>query len=201
MKNILFFLEKYIAALFVLILGSTLRFNIRTSRPEGNVIYAFWHRNMLPLLFLRKFEKVVILISSSKDGELIAGPAQALGFLTTRGSSGRGGSDAVKKMIKLSEEHSLAITPDGPKGPKEKIKEGLLFISYFSKKPIVPVAVDIKSEKVFNSWDRFRLPKLFSKINISYGVPIRVNSKDEIKAKVQEVQEAMDKLTEQNKIL
>ncbi|MCK4311531.1 MAG: lysophospholipid acyltransferase family protein [Candidatus Cloacimonetes bacterium] len=200
MNKILFFLEKYFVAFFVLILGITLRFNQRTPVPKGNVIYAFWHRNMIPLLFSRKFEKVVILISSSKDGEIIAGPAKALGFLTARGSSKKGGTKAVKEMIKLSRKYSLAVTPDGPKGPREKIKDGLLYIAYFTKLPIIPIAVDIKWEKVFNSWDKFRLPKLFSCVHVTYGEPIFINSKDEIKAKVQEVQKAMDNLTEKNKI-
>ena len=200
MRKILFFLEKYSVALFVLMLGSTLRYKLRTLPPEGNVIYAFWHRNMIPLLFLHKFEKVVILISSSKDGDLIANPAHVLGYLTSRGSSRRGGSSAMKKMVKLSQDHCIAITPDGPKGPCAKVKDGVGFLSYFTGKPIIPVAVDIKWEKVFNSWDRFRLPKLFSKINVSYGDPIFVNSKDEIKAKVQEVQKAMEELNQKNKI-
>ena len=200
MRKILFFLEKYSVALFVLILGSTLRYKLRTPPPEGKVIYAFWHRNMIPLLFLHKFEKAVILISNSKDGNLIANPAHVLGYLTSRGSSRRGGSSAMKKLIKLSQDHCIAITPDGPKGPAKMVKDGVVFLSYFTGLPIVPIAVDIKLEKVFNSWDRFRLPKLFSKINISYGVPIFVNSKDEIKAKMQLVQKAMEELTKKNKI-
>ena len=200
MRKILFFLEKYSVALFVLILGSTLRYKLRTPPPEGNVIYSFWHRNMIPLLFLHKFEKVVILISSSKDGDLIANPAHALGYLTSRGSSRRDGSSAMKKMVKLSKEHCIAITPDGPKGPAKKVKDGVVFLSYFTRKPIIPVAVDINWEKVFNSWDKFRLPKLFSKINISYGDPIFVNSKDEIPTKMQLVQNAMEDLNQQNKI-
>ncbi len=194
MRKILFFLEKYSVALFVLILGSTLRYKLRTPPPEGNVIYAFWHRNMIPLLFLHKFEKAVILISNSKDGDLIAGPAHALGYLTSRGSSRRGGSSAMKKLVKLSKDHCIAITPDGPKGPGEKVKNGVVFLSYFTGKPIIPIAVDIRWEKIFNSWDRFRLPKLFSQVFVTYGEPIFVNSKDEIKAKVQEVQKAMDEL-------
>ncbi len=200
MKNILFFLEKYIAALFVLILGSTLRFNIRTSKPEGNVIYAFWHRNMIPLLFLNKFNKALILISSSKDGDLIAGPAHLLGYITSRGSSRRGGSSAMRELIKLSQDRCIGITPDGPKGPVGKVKDGVVFLSYFTGEPIVPVVVDMKKEIIFNSWDRFRLPLFFSRVNVTYGEPIFVNSKGEIKAKVQEVQKAMDNLTKQNKI-
>ena len=200
MNKILFFLEKFVVAIFVLILGSTFRFNIKSRYPEGNIIYAFWHRNMIPLLFLRKFEKIVILISTSKDGELIAGPAHVLGFLTARGSSRRDGSRAFKNLIKLTKEHSIAITPDGPKGPREKIKEGLLRLAYITKLPIVLAAVDIQREKIFNTWDKFRLPKPFTQVNVSYSEPIFIRSKEEIESKMEFVQKSLDELTLKNKI-
>lgn len=200
MNKIIFFIEKYIVALFVLILGCTFKYNLLTPQPKGVVIYAFWHRNMIPLLFLRKFEKIVILISSSKDGELIAGPAKVLGYQPVRGSSRRGGNKAVKEIIKLSKQYSIGVTPDGPKGPTEKIKDGLLYIAYFTNVPIIPVAVDIQREKVFNSWDKFRLPKLFTKINISYGDPIYIKTKDEIESKMEFVQKSLDELTIKNSL-
>ncbi|MCD4819899.1 MAG: lysophospholipid acyltransferase family protein [Candidatus Cloacimonetes bacterium] len=199
-NKILFFLEKYIGAFFIYVLGQTLQIRVFGEIPSGNVIYAFWHRNMIPLLFFRRNEGVVIMISSSKDGELISGPAEALGFQSARGSSTRGGSSAIKMMIKMSKENSLAITPDGPKGPDRKIKPGIILLAYFTKIPIIPVAVDIKSEFVFNSWDRFRLPKLFSRINIRYGEPIAVNSKKDFESKQKILQKSMEDLEKINKI-
>lgn len=200
MPKILFFLEKYLAAWFVLLLGKTLRYNLRNKAPEGKVIYAFWHRNMLPLLYLHRRQGIVILISSSKDGELIAAPAHVLGYNTARGSSRRGGSAAVKKMIKLNKDYCLAVTPDGPKGPAQNIKDGLLYISYFTKNPIIPVAVDIQKEKVFKSWDKFRLPFFFSRVNITYGKPLQISNKLEISSRLAEVQTAMEELEKENKI-
>ena len=200
MNKIVFFIEKHIIAILLLLLGFTFRYNLLTTHSKGIVIYAFWHRNIIPLLLLRKFEKIVILVSSSKDGELIAGPAKVLGYQPVRGSSRRGGSKAVKEIIKLSNRFSIGVTPDGPKGPKEKIKDGLLYIAYFTHLPIIPVAVDIQREKVFNSWDGFRLPIPFTKINVSYGKPIYIKSKDEVKSKIEVVQESLDKLTLENKI-
>lgn len=200
MNKLLFELEKYLAAGFVLLLGKTLRYNLRNKAPSQKVIYAFWHRDMIPLMFLHKSQNIILLISSSKDGELIAGPAELLGYQTARGSSGRNGISAVKKMIKSSRENNLAITPDGPKGPSRKIKSGLLSIAYFTKIPIVPVAVDIQKEKVFNSWDRFRLPRFFSKVNITYGEPVEVFEKSQLNLKLAELQSAMDQLEKENKI-
>ena len=200
MMKFLFFIEKYLAAKFVLILGFTLRIKVLKKPPKEKVIYSFWHRNIIPLLFSRKFEKVVVLISSSKDGELVAGPCRVLGFKTARGSSTRDGIKAMKEMVKFSQKHSIAITPDGPKGPREEIKDGLLYLAYLTKLPIIPVAVDIQKELVFNSWDRFRLPVPFSRVNISYGESIFVNTKEEIKSKLIEVQKAMEELARENSL-
>ncbi len=198
MNKFLFTLEKYFGAFLVKMLGFTLRYKIMVPPPKENVIYAFWHRNILPLAYLHRNQNAVIMISSSKDGELIAGPVSRLGYIPVRGSSTRKGSTAVKKMVKLSKTHSLAITPDGPRGEREKIKKGLLYLSYLCKMPIVPIAVEIDREIVFNSWDKFRLPKPFAKVYVSYGKPIMINTKEEIETKFKTVQDAMDNLTKEN---
>ena len=171
---------------------------MQTPKPKEKVIYAFWHRNIISLMYLHRGEDIVILASSSRDGELIAGPAKLFGYKAARGSSGRKGSSATRKLIKLAKENSIGITPDGPKGPPEKIKDGVTFLSYFTKLPIIPVAVDINKEKVFKSWDRFRLPLFFSKINITYGEPIYINTKEEIEGKKEFLQNTLDELTIKN---
>ena len=200
MNKLLFFIAKYIGSFVVFLLGITLNFNIKTLVYKDRAVFTFWHRNMIPLLFLHRFQRLGILISSSKDGEFIAGPAKFFGFFPIRGSSTRGGSKAVRQMVKYSKKYSLAISPDGPRGPSEKIKDGLLFLAYSSKLPIIPVAADISREKVFNSWDKFRLPKPFSTVNISYGEPIYIETKEDIVSKQDYVQHKIDELTNNNKI-
>ena len=200
MNKFLFTILSYFSVVFIKILGSSFRYNLRTPMPEEPVIYAFWHRNIIPLMYLHRKQKCVLLISSSKDGDLIAKPAELMGYKTARGSSRRGGSAASRELIKLAKDNILAITPDGPKGPSQKIKDGIIYISYLSKSPIVPAVVDVQHEKVFNSWDKFRLPYLFSKINVTYGEKIYVDSKKDIEKKVTELQNAMDKLTKENRI-
>ncbi len=194
------FLEKYLAAAFVLIIGLTLRFRTKTQPAVGNVIYAFWHRDMIPLLIKHKFHKFTILVSSSKDGELIAGPARILGYRTVRGSSNRKSISSLKKLAEVGKNNTLGVTPDGPKGPSHVAKTGVVFLSYITGNPIIPIAVDIKPEITFNSWDKFRFPLLFSKINLSYGEPIFVSHKDEFETKLAELQTAMEKLESKNKI-
>jgi len=155
---------------------------------------------MIPLMYLHRGENIVILASSSKDGELIAGPAKLFGYKIARGSSGRKGSSGTRELIRYAAENSIGITPDGPKGPSEKMKYGVLFLSYFTKLPVVLVAVDINKEKNFNTWDRFRLPHLFSKINVTYSEPISIYKKNEIEEKKELLQKMIDELTIKNKV-
>jgi len=148
-------------------------------KPYPKYIYVFWHRNILPLLLNRKNEKVVVLVSQSKDGDYIAEPCKLFGFLTARGSSTRHGASALKELIKLSKNHSIAITPDGPKGPKGVIKEGVLQLSYLTKIPICAVKVKVSSAWIFNSWDNFIFPKPFAKIEILYSAQMSISSKED----------------------
>ena len=171
----IFFVEKYLAALLLLILGLTYKIKTKGSIPEGKVIFSFWHRNIIPLIYFHKFRKIAVLISPSKDGEYISGPVSVLGYKPVRGSANKKSKAALKELISISRKHDLAITPDGPKGPIYELKDGVLFLSYITKNPIVPLKINISNEWVFGSWDRFRFPKPFSKIDIEYGEPVYID--------------------------
>ena len=184
MKKILYkitlFLEKYFAFIILNILYITFSYKIiGLSKPYPKYIYIFWHRNIIPLLLNRKYENVVVLISSSKDGDYIAEPTKLFGFKTARGSSSRKGIAAFKELVRLSKNHTIAITPDGPRGPRGKVKDGALQLSYLTKIPLCAVKVKVSSAWVFNSWDRFVLPKPFAKIEVEYSEPIYVASKED----------------------
>jgi len=99
------------------------------SLPTEKAIFAFWHRNILPLMYLHRNKNYVVIISKSQDGDLIADVCEKLGYLTARGSTSRGGSSALRNMIAQSRKYSLAFTPDGPKGPACKIKEGMVYLA------------------------------------------------------------------------
>lgn len=190
---IVLFIEKYLAAVLVYIFGITWKFQKNKDFKSDEVIYTFWHRNLLPLMYLHKNQGAVILVSKSNDGALIAAPAEVLGYKTVRGSSSRGGSSALKSLIRQSKNNSLAITPDGPKGPIYELKDGVMTLALLTKKPIIPIAVNIDREKVFDSWDRFRFPKLFSKISVKYGDPIYVKSKEDLETQKGRLIEALGK--------
>jgi lysophospholipid acyltransferase (LPLAT)-like uncharacterized protein len=121
-----------------------------------------------------------VVISASQDGELIAGPVQELGVKTARGSTTRKGSQAYRTMLKMAKERQLAITPDGPIGPLKVIQPGVTHIAYMAKVPIVAVALHANREWLFNSWDKFRLPKPFCTITAIYSDPVYINDKDEL---------------------
>jgi len=159
-------------------LVKTLKVNVDfLSPPRFPSIVAFWHGRMFLLPFtLRKYsEKVSILISRHRDGELVAQLVERLGFKTVRGSTGKGkgGTKAFLKMLELLEEgYSVAITPDGPRGPKEVVKPGIVKLSMKSGVPIYPLTFGCSKYKKLNSWDEFVVPYPFSKCRVILGEPI-----------------------------
>ena len=149
----------------------------RLDRGE-RCIFAFWHARLLPLVFTHRRRSIAVLVSRHRDGELIARIITRLGFETGRGSSTRGGEEGIRDMLRHAEEHRmLAITPDGPRGPAERVKPGLVYLASRTGFPILPIAAASSHEWVLRSWDRFRIPRPFSKIVVAYGDPITVPAK------------------------
>ncbi len=150
---------------------------------SGKVIIAMWHGKMFTAVYffpkkLRK--KMYPLVSQSKDGELIAYILKKQGFKTEiRGSSSRGGLKALSTMVKKLNEGSIVlITPDGPRGPRRELKDGIILVAQKTNSPIVGMSFIAEKVKVFNSWDKFELPLPFSKIKIVFSKPYIVDSKD-----------------------
>lgn len=199
--KILLFLEKYLVKYFLLLLGRTWIYRENNPRPDTPCIYVFWHRNIIPLMYLYRNHKVAIIISQSKDGELISGPTELMGYKVVRGSSTRGGVKALREIVRLAGEYSLAVTPDGPLGPRERLKESLLFIAYSTRLPLIPMAVDVNREWLFRTWDLFRLPKPKSVINVMYGEPHYIRSKDNPDPELEKLQFEMDRLQYLNREL
>ena len=103
---------------------------------------------------------------------------QYLGMNVILGSSKKGGMQAFRKMVKcLKLGESIAITPDGPKGPKEKVKEGIIKLAQMTNTPIIPLVWVTRKYKIINSWDNFVLPHPFSKGIYSFGKPIYIEKK------------------------
>ncbi len=143
----------------------------------GKAIYAFWHNRFFPLIFENRDSGIVILVSQSKDGDLIDAILKKFGFNTVRGSSSKGAISALKALVsEVLQGRSVALMPDGPKGPRYEVKEGVLALSKLTGVPIIPVSVVYSSYWELSSWDRFMIPKPFSKVIIGYGEPFLVDS-------------------------
>jgi lysophospholipid acyltransferase (LPLAT)-like uncharacterized protein len=158
-------------------------------------IFAFWHARLLPLVYVRRDEGAAVLVSRHRDGQLITRVIENLGFTTARGSSTRGGEAGVRELLAAAASgRHLGITPDGPRGPAEKVKEGLLYVAARSGLRIVPLADSARNSWVLRSWDRFRIPKPFARLVLCYGAPITVAEPDE--AARERVEAALRAVTE-----
>lgn len=147
-------------------------------KGEGkNFIIAFWHGNMLLGWFVHRGKNSASLISKSKDGALLAKLLGNWNYEVIRGSSNDGGKEALFKMVKLaSDKKILAITPDGPKGPIHKFKAGAVITAKRTGVPIVLAGISYKRKIVMRkSWDRFEVPRVFSKTFITYSDPIYID--------------------------
>ena len=175
-----------LGALFVRALAKTWRIQIvgdeglRAERDEGKpVIITLWHGQMLPLLYRHRGERVAILISEHRDGEIIARIAAALGHRTVRGSTTRGAGRALLSLVRQVEAgRDIAVTPDGPRGPAKSFAAGALIVAQRTGAAIIPATVVAKSAWRLKSWDSFMIPRPFARVIISYGPASRVKVGD-----------------------
>jgi lysophospholipid acyltransferase (LPLAT)-like uncharacterized protein len=138
------------------------------------VIVACWHDQLLMQVKAYHGPGSRILISPSKDGELIARTMEKFGQGAVRGSSSRGGRGAFRELVRLAEmSYDMGITPDGPKGPRHKAKIGVAKLGQVTGRPIVPFAFVCSSGHRFNSWDKFLVPYPWGRAVFMYGEPLR----------------------------
>jgi lysophospholipid acyltransferase (LPLAT)-like uncharacterized protein len=141
-------------------------------RQKTPIIFVFWHGQLLPLVYYHRNEGIVVLVSDHSDGEYITQVIHRHGFGTARGSSTRGGVKGLKGVVRAARQgKDLAFTPDGPRGPRHEFKMGALVAAQMTGLPLVPLAVGADRAWYLRSWDRFMIPKPFSKIRIRYGPP------------------------------
>lgn len=142
---------------------------------KENAIYAFWH-NRLSLMFFMQPKKIRtnVLISEHKDGQLIADTSVLFKTKIIEGSSSNISMSSLKRIIKsLVAGESLAITPDGPRGPVYQINSNIAKIAKRTSKTIIPMSFSCKKKKIMKSWDKFILPLPLNTIYLVYGTPIK----------------------------
>lgn len=144
----------------------------------GTAIAAIWHQRIcLVLTYARRFGEFApaVMISQSRDGEMIADVCRLLNFRPVRGSSSRGGREALATIVADLTKHPFAVhAVDGPRGPRGFIKPGLIVMAQLTGIPIVPVSISVNRAWILKSWDRFLIPKPFSTVCVHWGAPIPV---------------------------
>jgi len=142
---------------------------------EEPVIIAYWHGRLLVTPFLTLKRRVTTLVSRHRDGELISRAGRFFPIEFIRGSTTRGGPQALRELVKAIQRGShVAITPDGPRGPRHLVQSGVIMLALRTGRPIVPVTFNVSKKKVFKSWDRFLFPYPFCRAVVVWGEPIWV---------------------------
>jgi len=140
-----------------------------------NFIAAFWHQRLLMMPFLPRQGRVGMMISQHRDGEFIARAVKLFGIDSIRGSTTHGSLSALRGMIRFYRAGgNLAITPDGPQGPKHVVQIGAIELARQTGAPLFPVTYSASRKKVFKSWDNFIVPFPFSKVVYLWGEPLLV---------------------------
>lgn len=166
-------------------------------------IFATWHSRVLLLPALYRGRDLRVLASRSRDGELIARVCTRFGLTVARGSSSRGGAEAFRTLARaLAAGTSVVVVPDGPRGPSEVVKPGVVTLAALSGAAVVPVALAASSEWRLASWDGFRIPRPFARCVVRFGEPIlvargagasaREKARDEIEAALRAVSGAAE---------
>lgn len=145
-------------------------------RAQGQpVIFALWHGRLLAAAYRFRGHGFVPLISRSGDGEYISRIVERWGYEPVRGSSSRGGGEALRDLVRYAHEgRNIVLTPDGPRGPFQELKHGVITAAHQTGCPIIPVGAGASRGWFFGKWDRFLVPKPFSRISIVFGEPIRL---------------------------
>ena len=145
-------------------------------RHDGQpVALLLWHGQLLPLLYVMRFQSIACLISTHRDGELIAQVARRLGCKLVRGSSSRGADRALLGLVRtLRDGFTIAVTPDGPRGPYRSFAAGALVAAHRAQAPVVAFGVHASRAWHLRSWDRFMIPKPFARLTIVFDTPMLV---------------------------
>ena len=169
-------------------LFATLR--VRVEDPGGHlaatadgtpVIYAFWHNRILAVTaaFLRVYPRrrrgVLVLTSASKDGMWLGELAGRLGMGAVRGSSSRRGATAMRELLdRVAGGYDIAITPDGPRGPRYALGPGMIYLAQKASIPIIPIHARFGRRWQFRTWDGFCIPQPFSRLDVTLAPPERI---------------------------
>jgi hypothetical protein len=192
-------------------LGATLRLQSEGLEPlaplwaaRRPVIYAVWHARILMIPWLNArlarahgARRVRVLASRSRDGELVARWVRRFGLRVTRGSSSRGGAEALRELtaaVRAGED--VAVVPDGPRGPREVLQPGVVVLAALTGAPVVPVGFAARPARRLHSWDRFMVPLPFARAAVVFGKPFAIARDAERETVRADLERALREVTE-----
>jgi len=163
--------------------GPTLRYEVlgwqhidRVHSQNRHCVYSFWHQTIFLAMWWWRHRGVVAMTSGNFDGQILGRALERLGYNTTHGSSSRGGLRGLSILAtQLEQGHDVAFAADGPRGPRYIAKPGPVILARHSRSPIVPFHLFAEHAHIFEkAWDRFQLPRPFSRVVLVIAPPIEV---------------------------
>jgi hypothetical protein len=160
-------------------------------------VFVLWHSRILPLLFHHRGEGVVLLISRHRDGGHLADLADRWGYSAVRGSTRRGGEVGLLGLVRALEGGAVvAVTPDGPRGPAQRVQPGAVAAAQHAGVPLLPISARPSAAWWLDTWDRMCIPKPFAAVEIVYGPPVEVGpGKDGLRRGMAAVERSLRELT------
>ncbi len=181
-EALLFAVVPRLAWSYLRLVGATMRLSYRNRdalerarRGRGPYILAFWHSRFVMMPWAYPGEKLAVLSSTHRDSRLLARLLERFGLTIVPGSSSSGGAAGFRGLLRrVGDGYDVGITPDGPRGPRRRAKEGVIATARLSGIPIVPVAFSARPARRLASWDRTLVPWPFARGLYVYGEPIGV---------------------------
>ncbi|MGL6194400.1 MAG: lysophospholipid acyltransferase family protein [Thermoguttaceae bacterium] len=170
------------------------------ANDEKGRIYIFWHEYILVPLYLRRNCNLTMLLSQHGDADVLEQIANMYGFGCVRGSTYRGSNKAIREMMQAGREQHLTITPDGPRGPRRKLAQGAVYLSSKLQFPLVLLGMGLENPWRMRSWDKFAIPRPYSKARIVVSGDIQVPAnadRDTLSTYQQKVEDLLNDLTGQ----
>lgn len=193
-----------VGPVLVALLASTWRVRVRGAEhlrvlreAKRPFVFVLWHSRILPLLYHHRREDIVLLISRHRDGGYLADLAERWGYRSVRGSTKRGGDVGLLGIVRALQGGAVvAVTPDGPRGPAERVQPGAVAAAQHGTAPLLPIGARSSAAWWLKSWDRMCIPKPFAKVEVVYGPAIEVGvGKEALRRAMGEVEQALNTVT------
>ena len=187
----------------IALLRSTLRVEVLYGRNYTDlqarrvpILFALWHGRMFLPIDAHRHQSIVTMASKSLDGDIVARWLENNGYLVTRGSTSRGGSEALRRMVRqVRLGHNVALTVDGPRGPVHVVQAGVVRLARITGAWILPISFSSSWPLFLRSWDRYLVPKPFSKNVVAYGEPFAVSGQMSDEAALEKIRASLDEVT------